>query len=408
MAKKPSSRNAKSRAPQDRAKRTRTSKSKASEGRPSAGNRTRDDAKARAAPARAKASPDAKTRPRGKIQPQAAPSPRDAAPVTVATASAPRPRPKGERKLAELWPVMLEASGWDDYALIDMGDGEKLERYGPYTIRRPEPQAMGARRLPASRWDSADAVFTGDMEEEGAGRWRFARELPETWPMAFGRARFNGRFMSFRHVGVFPEQQAHWDWVEEKIKTAQAARKGRPIKVLNLFGYTGLASLLPAALGAEVTHVDASKKAIGWARENQELSNLTDKPIRWICEDATKFVAREVRRGNRYDGIILDPPKFGRGPNGEVWNLFDDLPAMLDLVRELLSDTPLFTLLSIYAIRASFLSNHELMADIFHDLPGTLESGELVIREQAGDNPTDGIGPGRALSTSLFSRWSAP
>lgn len=299
--------------------------------------------------------------------------------------------------------MILETSGWDDFELLDMGDGEKLERYGPYVVRRPEAQAMGAKRLPDLTWDNADAAFTGDVDEEGPGRWRFNRDLPEIWQMSYGPARFNGRFMSFRHVGVFSEQCLHWDWVGEKIRAAQARRPDRPVRVLNLFGYTGLASLLPAALGAEVTHVDASKKAIGWARENQELSGLGDKPIRWLCEDAVKFVAREVRRGNRYDGVILDPPKFGRGPGGEVWNLFDDLPAMLDLVKAVLSKDAAFALMSIYAIRASFLSGHELMTDIFHDMPGLLESGELVIREK----PAPGHATGRALSTSLFSRWSA-
>lgn len=355
----------------------------------------------RARPQAEKAAPQKAAARSGKARPQGRGEWPEAS-VAAARPRPPRPRPQGPRLVREAWPVMLETAGWDDYALIDMGDGEKLERYGPYTIRRPEPQAMGARRLPESRWEGADAAFTGDVEEEGPGRWRFARELPETWQMAYGPARFNGRFMSFRHVGVFPEQCIHWDWVGDTVRSAAARGRERPVRVLNLFGYTGLASLLPASLGAEVTHVDASKKAIGWARENQELSGLEAKPIRWICEDAMKFIAREVRRGNAYDGVILDPPKFGRGPSGEVWNLFDDLPEMLDLVRAVLSDDPLFTLLSVYAIRASFLSNHELMADIFHDLPGTLESGELVLRETTADGS-----PGRALSTSLFSRWSA-
>lgn len=318
----------------------------------------------------------------------ASPKPQDHA------APASRVAPRGARKVTGHWPVMLETKGWDDYALLDMGDGEKLERYGTYVIRRPEAQAMGARRLAAAHWEQADATFTGDIEEEGPGRWRFARELPETWQMQVGAARFNGRFMSFRHVGVFPEQIAHWEWTEARIREAK-----RPLKVLNLFGYTGLASLLAAHAGAEVTHVDASKKAIGWARENQALSGMDDLPIRWICDDAMKFIAREERRGNRYDGIILDPPKYGRGPKGEVWDLFRDLPAMLDLVRSVMAKDASFVILSIYAIRASFLSNHELMMDVMHDLPGAVESGELVIREKGDAN--------RALSTSLFSRWSA-
>lgn len=296
------------------------------------------------------------------------------------------------------WPVILETRGWKDYRLLDMGEGQKLERYGKFSIVRPEPQAMGQRRLKASMWDRADAVFSGDTDEEGPGRWKYSGTVPETWPMAYGPARYLGRFMSFRHVGVFPEQAAHWDWVNQKIRTERKGNPDRPLKILNLFGYTGLASILPASEGAQVTHVDASKKSIGYARENQALSELEDLPIRWICEDASKFVAREVRRGNTYDGIILDPPKYGRGPKGEVWDLYISLPGMLEQLRQLLSKDALFMILTTYAIRSSFVSIHELMAETLSKQGGLLESGELVIREEGGN---------RALSTSLFSRWSS-
>lgn len=295
------------------------------------------------------------------------------------------------------WPVILETRGWKDYRLLDMGEGQKLERYGRFSIVRPEPQAMGQRRLKASMWNRADAVFSGDTDEEGPGRWKYTGAVPETWPMAYGPARYLGRFMSFRHVGVFPEQAAHWDWVNQKIQAERLREPGRPLKILNLFGYTGLASLLPASEGAQVTHVDASKKAIGYARENQELSGLEDLPIRWICEDASKFVAREVRRGNTYDGIILDPPKYGRGPKGEVWDLYTSLPGMLAQLQQLLTKDALFMILTAYAIRSSFVSIHELMVETLSKQGGLLESGELVIREEGGN---------RALSTSLFSRWS--
>ena len=290
------------------------------------------------------------------------------------------------------WPVMLTTSGWEDFSLLDMGGGEKLERYGKLTIVRPEPQAMGSRRLSDKIWNSADAVFSGDVEEEGPGRWKYGRELPETWPMRYGDIRFHGRFTSFRHVGVFPEQDAHWRWMAEKIRSAQ-----RPVKLLNLFGYTGVASLVAASAGAHVTHVDASKKAIGWARENQALSGLEDKPIRWICDDAGKFTAREGRRGNLYDGILLDPPKYGRGPKGEVWQLFEDLPEMLRLCREILAPDALFLVLTAYSIRSSFLATHELLAETLDGRGGLIESGELALIEQ---------NDGRALSTSMFSRWS--
>ena len=287
---------------------------------------------------------------------------------------------------------MLETSGFEDYALLDSGDGAKLERYGSYRIVRPEPQAMWQRRLPAPDWETADAVFTGGKDEDSDGRWRFRKPIAAEWTMQFGAARFIGRFTAFRHVGLFPEQTPHWSWMEDRIKPVA----GRA-KVLNLFGYTGIASLLAAYAGAAVTHVDASRKAIAWARENQAVSGFTDLPIRWICDDAMKFVQREMRRGNRYDGIVLDPPKFGRGPKGEVWDLFLDLADMMMACRTLLADDAGFLVLTAYSIRASFSSIHELAMECLGDLPGNLESGELLLREESA---------GRRLSTSLYGRWS--
>jgi 23S rRNA (cytosine1962-C5)-methyltransferase len=299
---------------------------------------------------------------------------------------------------------MLETEGWGDYALIDSGHGRKLERYGRYRVVRPEAQALWTPRLPEAEWDNADALFTGAKAEESDGRWRFKTPLGETWSMAWPlprsvgdrEVRFLGRFTAFRHMGFFPEQAMHWTWFADKIRASVAAGRPQP-KVLNLFGYTGIASFVAAIAGAGVTHVDASKKAIGWARENQTMSGIADLPVRWIVEDAMKFVAREVRRGSRYDGIILDPPKFGRGPNGEIWDIFERLPEMMNLCRQLLSDEASFLCLSAYSIRASFMATHELSAEALSGLPGTLESGELLLREEGG---------GRALSTSLFSRWS--
>ncbi|THK37441.1 class I SAM-dependent rRNA methyltransferase [Ensifer sp. MPMI2T] len=300
-------------------------------------------------------------------------------------------------KPAETVPLILETAATAGYHLIDSGNGEKLEQYGPYRIVRPEAQALWPKALPASVWEKADAVFTGDTDEDGMGRWRFPREvLGETWPMQLLDTDFLGRFTSFRHVGVFPEQLAHWSWVKDQVATA-----GRPLKVLNLFGYTGVASLIAAKAGAEVTHVDASKKAIGWARENQTLARAEKLPIRWICDDAMKFIQREERRGSRYDIILTDPPKFGRGPNGEVWQLFDHLAAMLDICREILSADARGLVLTAYSIRASFYSIHELMRETMRGRDGRVESGELIIREGG----LDGKEPGRALSTSLFSRW---
>jgi 23S rRNA (cytosine1962-C5)-methyltransferase len=297
--------------------------------------------------------------------------------------------------LTSTLPVLLETAGWSDYELLDSGNGRKLERYGKITVVRPEEQALWTPRLGASRWDAADAVFTGDVEEEGPGRWRFPSPVADSWTMRYGPVQFICRFTSFRHVGVFPEQVAHWSWMADRIRATKAA--GATPRVLNLFGYTGLASLIAAEAGAEVTHVDASKKAIAWARENQALSGLGALPIRWICEDAMKFVQREVRRGKTYDAIILDPPKYGRGTNGEVWQLFEHLPEMLTLCRELTAPTPLFLALTVYAMRASFVSFHELVAEIFGARGGSLQSGELLISET-------GTGA-RRLATSLFCRW---
>ena len=331
---------------------------------------------------------------RSEKAPRQRPGGEDAARAPQAAPPEPLRRAPAGPLPAEALPIILEVLPNADYALIDSGDGQKLERYGPYRIVRPEGQAIWRPSLPESEWTKVDAVFTGDTDEEGMGRWRFPRApLGETWPMRHDGIDYLGRFTSFRHVGVFPEQASHWRHMAETIEAAR-----RPVKVLNLFGYTGLASLVAAKAGAEVTHVDASKRAIGWARENQEMARLSDRPIRWICEDAMKFVEREERRGSRYDIVLLDPPAYGRGPKGEVWQLFDNLPRLVDLCRAILTPNPLAVVLTAYSIRASFFAIHALMRDAFAGMGGRVESGELVIREEAA---------GRALSTSLFSRWVA-
>jgi 23S rRNA (cytosine1962-C5)-methyltransferase len=289
---------------------------------------------------------------------------------------------------------LLVTDGFADYGLVDMGDGRKLERFGRFLVDRPEPQAIGRRRRP-DLWARADAVFVGaHSEEEGSdGRWKFSGAPLSTFDVSYRGLPFLGRFTPFRHLGFFPEQAPHWDFASERL-----ASLGRPARVLNLFGYTGVASLVAARAGASVTHVDASKKSIGFARENQALAGLADAPIRWIVDDAVKFTTREERRGSRYDAIILDPPKFGRGPNGEVWDLFADLRPMLELCRAVLVERPAFVIVTAYAIRASFLAIHEACRDAFADIGGTFDSGELAVREEGSD---------RLLSTSLFCRWSA-
>ena len=301
---------------------------------------------------------------------------------------------------------ILESSQWSDYELLDSGDGLKLERFGSYTFVRPEVQAMWHRRWTNQEWNSAHAVFHPTNEESG-GHWELKKKIPERWEMKYpiasapssigkeagpGEIRFWAMTTPGRHLGVFPETAPHWDFMAELIR-----RTLRPVKVLNLFGYTGLASLVAAQAGAQVTHVDASRKSVTWARENQSLSGLNEKPIRWIVDDALKFVQREGRRGSRYDGIILDPPKFGRGPQGEVWEVYKSLPHLLDGCRQILTDTPLFLILTIYAVKASAIHLGQLMQEAASDPNGSLECGELVTPEKSA---------GRLLSQAVFARWS--
>ena len=291
-------------------------------------------------------------------------------------------------------PIALRTRAWSDYALLDSGAGRKLERYGRFTVVRPEPQCWWKPRLDANVWDKADAVFD-PADEEDAGRWRFTRTPPESFALSWGAARFHARFTAFRHLAFFPEQAANWTWLSDAV--AVAPPQAEPSKILNLFGYTGVATLVMAAAGAQVTHVDASKKAIGWARDNAALSGLADRPIRWICEDARKYLAREARRGARYDGIVLDPPKYGRGPNGEVWRLFEDLPELIDLCTEVLSENAKFLMLNAYAARISGLSLAHLLAGSLGDRGGAIDWGELALAEEAEG--------GREIGLSFFARW---
>ena len=252
--------------------------------------------------------------------------------------------------------------------------------------------------MPATAWSSADAIFQPTNEENG-GHWAFRLQEPERWQMQYAlpglsSLRFWAMTTSGRHLGVFPEAAPHWDLIGSSIQ--QAARAS--VNVLNLFGYTGLATLAAAAGGARVTHVDASRKSVNWARENQSLSGLDDKPVRWIVDDAMKFVEREARRGARYDGLILDPPKFGRGPKGEVWEAYKSLPRLLKACPAILSDQPLFIILTVYAVKASALHIAEALQDAMPRLKGSIELGELVTPETSA---------GRLLSQAVFVRWTA-
>lgn len=296
--------------------------------------------------------------------------------------------------------TFLESSRWTDYALIDSGDGLKLERFGKYIFVRPESQAMWKQSLKESEWKNADAVFVPTGEESG-GHWDFKKRVDEQWmlnyPLPQPNKHLSLKVMTTpgRHLGVFPEVAAHWDWFS-KLVHQRVQREHAEVNVLNLFGYTGLATLAAAAAGAQVTHVDASKKSVSWARENQALSRLSEAPIRWIVDDALKFVQREARRGVKYEGIILDPPKFGRGPKGEVWEVYKSLPDLFSACRECLSPHPLFVVTTIYAVRASAIHVAQALHEMMKGYAGKVESGELVTREQSA---------GRLLSQAVFARW---
>ena len=285
--------------------------------------------------------------------------------------------------MSELRTIIAEP--WDDWGLIDCGKGEKFERYGPITVVRPEPQAMWA---PASEdWDP-DATFVPGSDEEGGGRWVQHRKVPSQWELARGGVRFNASLTPFRHLGFFPDMAPQWDWMRERAADAD---------VLNLFGYTGVGSLLLSEAGARLVHVDASKKSVEQGKENAKVSRLDDQPIRWIVDDASKFTAREVRRQHRYSGILLDPPKFGRGPTGEIWRLEENLAPLLADCRRLLDVDSRFLVLTVYAVRMSALAIGELIKQTLADLGGTVEMGEMAVREEAR---------GLLLPTAIFARWS--
>lgn len=288
---------------------------------------------------------------------------------------------------------LIETTGFADYALLDSGSGRKLERFGKFTFDRPEPQAIWTRKLAPETWSRADAAFKAEKadEESEGGNWQSARPLPATWPLQVMGVTTLCRLMSFRHLGIFPEQLPHWEWMVERM----ARVRGERPRVLNLFAYTGAASLIAARAGAEVTHVDASKKAIQWAKENQAASKLADAPIRWILDDARKFVAREVRRGKTYHVILVDPPKFGRGPEGEVWDLFTHLAPLMRDCAALLDPKEASLVLTVYAIRASALAFDQLTREVLAGRGGSYDTGELAIRAKDGN----------AVPTSLFTRW---
>ncbi len=317
-----------------------------------------------------------------------------------------------------------------EYVLLDSGNGLKLEKYGDVTVVRPDPQALWKTKLPESEWSKADARFNktsgkGDKDKDAGagegstenGKWAIAKPgLAENWPIQFGDLTLQIELTPFKHTGLFPEQLNNWLWFREIIEKAATKNVGNAValkpKVLNLFGYTGGASLSAALAGAEVTHVDASRSAINWANKNAKLSGLSEKPIRWILEDAVSFVKRELRRGSKYDAIIMDPPSFGRGTKGEVWKIEEHFMPLFEDCLELLSDKPLFFVLNGYAAGYSSIAYENNLTRLVEKFGGEVESGELAIEEEANESANENMAGGetnspRLLPCGIVSRWKA-
>ena len=275
---------------------------------------------------------------------------------------------------------------WADYELIDSGENMKLERFGQVVIARPETQAVWAK-MHLEKWTQAQAIFKfGDAK----GGWEKLKQVPESWEISRGPIKFLAKLTGFKHVGIFPEQEFEWDLISKLTK--------KDSNILNLFGYTGVASLFALASGAKVTHVDASRPAITWFKDNQKASGLEEKPARIIIDDAIKFTAREIKRGIKYDGVVMDPPVYGHGPNGEKWSFNKDFPVLLDNVTKLLSDNPLFVIVNAYAISTSSTSIANIMQDKLKNFDGTITNGELTLKETTS---------GRALSTGIYTIWQS-
>lgn len=277
-----------------------------------------------------------------------------------------------------------------NYELIDSGEGRRLERFGDYVLDRPDPQIIWKKNLPEAEWQKADAYFKRISEDKG--NWNIKTKVPEKWILEHDGVKFYAKLTPFKHTGIFPEQTVQWDYINLQI--SKSANK--QINVLNLFGYTGVASLFAAKAGAKVTHVDASRPAITWANENRSL-NDENWPIRWIIDDALKFTAREIKRGVKYDAIVMDPPAYGHGPTGEVWDFNRDFPKLLANCQKLMSSNPLFVLVNAYAISSSSITLANTLNDNLKSFGGNIENGELTLKETSG---------GRLLSTGIWARWN--
>lgn len=302
---------------------------------------------------------------------------------------------------------LITPNDWHDYKLLDSGDGERLEQFGKFLLRRPDPQILWAKSLPESEWQKADAMFERTYEDKG--NWRTFTQIPEEWPVQWQDLTFMAKLAPFKHTGIFPEQAAHWGWFRKLLEE----KNGTQPHILNLFAYTGGASIVAAKTGAKVTHVDASRSAIGWAKKNQVASGLDERSIRWILDDAITFVQREVKRGVRYDGIIMDPPVYGHGPNGERWDFKKSFPELLELCTQVLVDKPIFMLINAYAVSTSAITLGNLLDQMMHEKKGTVSIGELALtpgqsyphQVEALPATAEGAEPARLLSTGIWARW---
>jgi 23S rRNA (cytosine1962-C5)-methyltransferase len=280
------------------------------------------------------------------------------------------------------------AENWKDFELLDSGDGQKLERWGEQLLSRPDPQALWRKSSP-KRWLKADGVYHRD--EKGGGHWEFKAPLPHSWQVSYGDLTFKVKPTDFKHTGLFPEQAINWDWAMAKVRSA-----GRSISALNLFGYTGAASIALARAGAKVAHVDAAKGMVQWCKDNAALNGLSAAPIRYLVDDVSKFVERELRRGHKYDAVILDPPSYGRGKEGETWKLEKHLMPLLELCRKVLSPKPLFVLANSYTAGLSPTVLENLIRDMCHGLKGQCHAGELGLRQSSD---------GKILPCGISCRW---
>jgi 23S rRNA (cytosine1962-C5)-methyltransferase len=279
----------------------------------------------------------------------------------------------------------LSTRGWIDYELLDSGEGKRLERFGKYIISRPDPQVIWKSHLPETQWSKADANYVGKD-------WA-TNNLPPKWILTYKNIKFYAKLTPFKHTGIFPEQILNWEYIENEIKKTE-----KPLNVLNLFGYTGISSLVCAANNAKVTHLDGSKPSISWAKENQELAGLADNPIRWILDDALEFTAREARREKKYDAIIMDPPVYGHGPNGEIWDFNKSFPLLLENCKKILIQNPVFVIVNAYAISSSSVMLSNMLEDYLGLSKDKIEYGELALEEKSRN---------RLLSTGIFARYSS-